>query len=344
MSSTAAGDVRDRFRHDRLWLERLPQMSDGPATFERLEAQLRAWIEAFRKVMGGIALRDENKYLDRAWACWAWHWQTALAAGGDHDGHAVADQVRQGRGFTGQRNLGGDPIFDILLATAFVDRHDAAIDAFCREHQQYCLGVAGKIDGRLKGDHDWWPEFLEELGGFAPRLGDGNEAAGRARKAKLDGFRGRCGLRNWLGTVVRHYLHDRRAGPATEDTAHALAGVAAGPDDVLSTMMSADCKERLRQIIARLRDSLQPCDRLLLDLLLVDRLTKKEAAAVLKIHPGNVTRSCERIVAQLQTGWNNLPGRERRAADDCYPELSTLDWLDILADLSGRQREGPSDV
>jgi hypothetical protein len=71
--------------------------------------------------------------------------------------------IRQGRGFTGKRDLGGDPIYDVLLATAFVDRHNAAIDAFCRQHQQFCLGVAGKFDGRYKTDHDWWPEFLEEL-------------------------------------------------------------------------------------------------------------------------------------------------------------------------------------
>jgi RNA polymerase sigma factor (sigma-70 family) len=338
VSSPTAGDPADRFRHDRAWLDPLLVMADGPGAFAGLERRLRAWLAEFRKGLGGVGLPNEGRYLDRAWACWAWHWQTALAAGEAVDGFGVADQVRRGRGFTGRRDLGGDPIFDVLLATAFVDRRPAAIDAFCREHQPFCLGVAGKVDRRLKEDDDWWPEFLEELGGFAPR------ADGGARRPKLDGFRGRCALRNWLGTVVRHYLHDRRAGRAAEDEGRADAAETSAPGNVLAAVMSADCKRRLSQIMARLRDALQPRDRLLLDLLLVDRLAQKEAAAVLKIHPGNVTRSLERIIKQLRAGWDGLPAREKGAADDCYPELTTFDWLDILADLSGRPREGPADA
>src|SRR5207248_6229960 len=75
-------------------------------------------------------------------------------------------------------------LHDALPISAFVDRHGVAIDAFSRAHQDFCLGVAGKFDRRFKDDHDWWPEFLEELGGFAPRAGNGTGPGEAARKPK----------------------------------------------------------------------------------------------------------------------------------------------------------------
>jgi hypothetical protein len=93
-----------------------------------------------------------------------------------------------------------------------------------------------------------------------------------------------------------------------------------------------------------LRDELTARDRLLLDLLLVDRLAQKDAAAVLKIAPGNVKRAVQRIIRQLRSGWENLPAGEKKAVDDCSPELSTLDWLDLVAGLSGARSEGMSDA
>jgi len=136
------------------------------------------------------------------------------------------------------------------------------------------MGQAIKVRREVAQDpDDYWNRLLCKL--------LGNAVGGGALKQ----FHGHCGLRNWLGTVAKRLawkvVKPKPPQPPLEHGGEQPSNWT--PEDEL----------RLSAAVARIPQwlaSLDASDRALVQMCLLDRLPQKDAAAVLKRHPGNVAR------------------------------------------------------
>ena len=252
---------------------------------------------------------DPGIYLARLARCLIHHWRDAVNVADDGQAEAarVAEEIAAGRGYRRGRKLGGDPLRDVVLAVAVVRRDERATQIFQAEYYPLACAVAAKIHPCLEADPDaWWSKLLDRLAGYPP-------------PAKLDRFDGRCGLRNWLRRVVWNFLCRWRL---TDDESLAMAhlpGPSPLPDESL-----AHFAEIVRLAVA----TLSPQWRLMLALVYVDGLKQNEAAAILGVHPGTVTRGLEKA----------LPRLENSIREIAATQLSQEACAGVFEDLRGNPR------
>jgi hypothetical protein len=160
----------------------------------RVFNQLESWLTTYtvqwcRRKPGD----DHDDYTSRIWRCWSYHWKQAAEASetGLADGWEVAERLCQGRGAVGGGNLGGNPLADVVLAEAVQKRDEVARANFHAIFRDFALAQAASVARHLRDDDHWWNDLVGKLAGDVHPPG------------KLASYSGKCGLQNWLGTVVR---------------------------------------------------------------------------------------------------------------------------------------------
>jgi RNA polymerase sigma factor (sigma-70 family) len=302
------------FEPDRPWLARQRSFAPWDEGCARAQEQLGRWLDGYAGQLGlGQAARAEarGEYLRRLWECWAYHWRKAAGEHGNADGWEVAEQARAGQSPQGDGRLGGDVLRDVVLATAVLHGETEALLCFEREYREHCLRAAGRVRGRAV-EEEWWEDLLDRLGGYSRPPG------------KLASFQGRCGLGPWLGTVGRRFALDRAAsgkGPRAAQELPREVAASAAPAELL--LVSAECLELLQGALRSALARLKAADRLLLHLSFAEGLEGKEVAAVLGIHPGNVSRRREAALGELRdrlSGGAEGP-KDREREHDCLRHL-----------------------
>ncbi len=225
---------------------------------------------------------DSRVLFQRHWECWIHHWQTA---GQEVDGETVAESIEKGVGYVGGGDLGGNPLFDLVLALAVTRRHSRAASRFQDEFFEEAKCHARKLAAVFSREDplEWWTEFFDELGGFS------------GRPAKLDRYNGRTSLRRWVPIVLWNYLRNllRKRGRrnAKEGTL---------PDtvrDAKQEEIPVEEQENFATLSAIFRsayEQLSSEDASLLSLYYDEGLSNLEVASLLAINPGTATRRRKR--------------------------------------------------
>lgn len=308
------------FESDRPWLSDQPGMNTWERGSESLTGQLNVWLNEYLPTVASPELRnalvDDSVPRRKLWACWAHHWQQAIAAAPEKraDGFEIASRIRAGQGGTGQ--LGSNPLRDVLLAWAAHEGDGFALSVFESNHGNSTRILAQSAFPDLKSDSDWWPDFQSNL----VRIGD--------QQGKLDKFAGHCGLGHWLGTVVKRWALDRRRAQSRHrehmeelrDRASTIM-----PLPVADANESADCRGLLVRTIRDALGTLPAENRLVLIRLHADGRTGRQIAAELGINAGNVSR--RKTLAEASLG-DAL--RERTAMNE-----SLADCVNHLFEVGG---------
>ena len=286
----------DVFKPDREWLEGQQGMTPWKKGCLWLKGQLDGWLNRYSEAVCEKPVTEHEEhypcFFRRLWTCWSHHWRQALtkAQDGQADGLEVASQIQSGQGYSGRGRLGGDPLRDVVLAAAIIKKDNRATNHFQSEYSGFLKGLAGKKNPRFLrdtdewGNPDWWNPFLDHLAGYTKPPG------------KLKRFYGKCALRNWLPVVLWRFLTPRRS-PGDADCQPL--------DDNLPPASSVDdparreCVELFAKLVSLAMAELPGQDRLLLSLLYIDGLKQKDAAQVLGVNPGNVTRRKDRAIQAL---------------------------------------------
>jgi hypothetical protein len=185
----------------------------------------------------------------------------------------LVSSLQEGRSSANGTALGGDPLRDIVLAAALLTKDSQAIMVFENDYLGYLTGIASRVHPHFgKNSDEWWNEFLDFLAGYSHSNG------------KLKTYCGRSALRFWLRVVLWNFLR-RRPIPrsAPEITEH----VSPNETDHI------ELNESITLFADLVRDSLQAMpdrDRLLLSMIYIDNLLKKDIAAVFRVHPGQIGR------------------------------------------------------
>jgi RNA polymerase sigma factor (sigma-70 family) len=305
------------FEEDRSWLQQQPGMSPWENGCSRLVQQLDAWLEEY---CGGFGSRlpvgaGRIDYQRRLWHCWRHHWQDAtLTSEGKADGRKVAEQIRQGRGFKKNGQLGGDPLRDVVLAQAVQLKDEGALALFAQEYQGFIVAQARRFEPAGQDATPGWNDLLIELGGYLRPPG------------KLERFTGACALRHWLRTVAQRWFLSRRT---KEKRTTSLDEMMMPPADAATEkqeifLITPECLQLFKKRVAETLLELSDRDRLLLLLKFVDGLQGKDIARVLGIAAGNVSRALEKALLALREALE-LPAKEfesgQQAFADCLAHL-----------------------
>ena len=147
-----------------------------------------------------VSLAREEELQSRVLSCWIWHWETTKR---QRDILTVAQSLQKGRGFAGNGKLGGNPLFDCVLAVSLIDQQNAAYLRYQNEYEQFLRGQAGKVNVRFCSKPNDIPEWWT---GFYTYLVAGDEEV-HSSGAAIDSYRGKSGLKNWLGFTLMIYLY-----------------------------------------------------------------------------------------------------------------------------------------
>ncbi len=297
------------FSDDKAWLGGRPDMIPWDEGTLQLAEQLRNWVEEYsRPVCEAVVTDDHDRwadYMNRLWGCLGYHWQQAVDENSKIAAAAVAERLQEGRGYRRGGKLGGDPMRDVVLSVAMTAGDGRAPTVFETDYYGFSRGLAGRLNRRLADNPDeWWNELLDHLAGYTKQPG------------RLEKFAGRCGLQNWLGTVLWNFLrrwiqHESKltGSPENDDMDQKLG----------STDDTTACDESLQCFVALVRetlDTLPKDDLLLLKMCFLEGLKQKDVATVLGIHSGNVTRRLKKALGQFRD--NIEEAAAKRFGDGSY--------------------------
>ena len=82
------------------------------------------------------------------------------------DGWQVAEQIRQGKGYKKNGQLGGDPLRDVVLAQAIQLKDERALAVFAREYQPFIVAQVRRFQPAGQDPTPCWNDLLIELGGY----------------------------------------------------------------------------------------------------------------------------------------------------------------------------------
>jgi RNA polymerase sigma factor (sigma-70 family) len=263
---------------------------------------------------------NRTNFLERLWLCWRHHWQDALLSSGNSrtDGWSVAQQIRQGKGFKKNGQLGGDPLRDVVLAQAIQLKDERALALFAQEYQPFIVAQVRRFQPIGQDPTPCWNDLLIELGGYLRPPG------------KLARYSGACALRHWLRTVAQRWFLSRRKSErpqaSLDDMVVQPADMAADKQETL--VITPECLVLFKQRVAETLQQLSPRDRLLLMLRFVEGMQGKDIAGVVGIAPGNVSRALEKALLGLREALEEMPletNGGQRAFQDCLAHLLDQD-------------------
>lgn len=293
---------------DANWMTDRLGWSPRAAPVARLAEYVDRWVKRYTAELGIANPGPESQR--RVWTCWAHHWRTAVERAERRaetwpDPCMVAERIEAGRGFTGNGNLGGNVIRDVVLVSGLLGKDTAAIVRF---QDNYRDTITRQVQAaRRPGPEDpdeWWNDLLGALIGLGcePRL---------AR------FSGKSGLVPWTVTVAMRFLADRagtRPAPVGLDPHTPDPATDCGtPRQVIAT----DCLNRLTDRIRAGLAALRPRERLALRLSVLDGLQGQEIARLFRIDPGNVSRLLKGARDAVWAHMSADPGGAE-ATRDCY--------------------------
>ena len=190
----------------REWLAVQPNFGEGWETGCRWVAQmLDSWLERYGKEMelGELDASLRRRYSLRLWDTWGYHWRVAASesAGGVADGGRVAERLELGIRPTTSVTMGGNPLRDVVLAEAALDRSEAAVRLLYHEYHGVFSHEARKAIRQVP-DEDQWQDLVT-------MLVIGSAADVRAGySGRLAGYKGYSSLKSWLRPVARHHVLD----------------------------------------------------------------------------------------------------------------------------------------
>ena len=195
--------------------------------------------------------------------------------------------------------LGGNPLRDGVLAVALSVKETKAIAIFENDYYDYLKGVAFRVHPVFGNDPDeWWNEFVDFLAGYSHTNG------------KLKKYQGKCSLRLWLRVVLWNFLRRRPIPLAVQEITENVSMMEPNRDDL-------ELNDSVTLFTDLVRASLQVMpdrDRLLLSMIYIDNLLKKDIAAVFRVHPGQVGRwenvVLEKFRTELRIRLESLPHKD----------------------------------
>ena len=210
--------------------------------------------------------------------------------------------------------LGGNPLRDGVLTIALLTKENKAIIVFENDYLNYLTGIAFRVHPLLGNDPDeWWNEFLDFLAGYSHTNG------------KLKKYQGKCALRFWLRVVLWNFLRRRPIPTAAAEMVEDVSVPETNKDDL-------ELNETIALFTSIVRDSLQTMperDRLLLALIYIDNLRKKDIAAVFQVHPGQIGRREEAAV--------------RKFRNEIYARIDRLSKKDSTEEIMGGIADNPKE-
>lgn len=274
--------INEMFENDRDWLSRQPRMNPWESGCQNLKAWLIGWLAIYSKrVCDRVVMAGEDRdamYGERLWLCLSYHWQQAAdrEPEGQIDGAEVGDSIREGQGYTGGGQLGGDPLRDITLAVAMQNKDNRATTCFQTEYRDFSRAIAGKLSPQLYRQVDeWWNELVDHLAGYT-------------KSASLANYAGRSALRTWLPKVIWNFLRRQRLGAGAEGQ---IPEHWVGETELVITDERLDeCCQAFVPLVTRALGALQKWERLILRLYYLDGWTQQKIADLFNVTSGHMGR------------------------------------------------------
>lgn len=264
-------------------LMRLNGATDGnwettlAASTASLEGAVRR--HAVRVFDGSLKTDDAASCGARLWECLTYH-LNAGEAGRFHSLEALILTCESGKLFPGPPE---DLIADVILAQALQRGQNRAALYF----QERFMPLVQKTASRFGKDYAAESEnYMADL--YFPR---------KAKPSRISTYKGQTPLKYWLRQVVtRHILSQirRTKDHVAIDEAPEVADHAAA-----SRTDSVDCRELLSPLLRRAVAKTSPDDRLLLKLLVVDKVPQKAVAEQYGRDSGNITRRRQRAAGEI---------------------------------------------
>ena len=240
-------------------------------------------------------------FRDRLCSCVRYHAEQSRGKTDSLD--VIIVTLQNGRSPENQGNLGGDPLRDSVLAEAMTLNDSHAVTVFEKDYFVYLKSIAFRVHAVFGNDPDeWWNEFLDFLAGYSHT------------KVKLKKYQGKCALKFWLRVVLWNFLRRR---PLPE-------GSLEYPEEL--PMSENRNKIELHEIVTvfatLVRGSLLTLperDRLLLSMIYIDQLLKKDIAVIFNVHPGQIGRWEENAINHFR---NEMTRRlEQFPKSDLHEEI-----------------------
>jgi RNA polymerase sigma factor (sigma-70 family) len=277
-------------------------------------------------------------YLGRLWVCVEYH-AARFGEGRPIPPAQVIERLENGD--LGEVKVRGNLLRDVVLAQALQLGEARAAEVFEAEYMPVVRSMARHVGGKRAVDAV--ENFAAEL--VLPREG---------REPRIATYQGRTTLAHWLGPVVanawRTELRHRR--PTISILPEPEGGESPGvrPQPAAASAAELDqCEELLRPIFLAVGRLLEPEDRLLLQMLMLDGVPQKDLARSLGLNSGTITRRRQRAVETILGGTRRLAGQcqRPRQVEDCLGLLLAGDDPELrrgLADVlaAGLRTGSPS--
>ena len=249
-------------------------------------------------------INERDRYVTRVWECLEYHWR-AFAKSGPLRFVDVVDRLENGDLHYGSSDA--NVLADIVLATALEQGEDHAVREFETRYMPVIRAVANRCGGQRAVDTV--ENFAAEL--VLPR---------GERPPRIATFRGRTPLSSWLRSVVVNHVisESRKQKVGTVSVAIDIAT----HDQPERTAEDADCAELLRPLFTNVATELDPEDRLVLQMLVLDGVAQNQLAQALGVSSGTLTRRRQRAARLMLE-------RIQQLADESQQRVSVSDCLHL---------------
>jgi DNA-directed RNA polymerase specialized sigma24 family protein len=296
-----------------------------------IASQVSAAVHAVARQVCGHALEADDSrllpYAKRVWDCIEYHWRRWSTQGPIRWADLMArlragdlglSSYAEARG--GRQIVARDLIREVVLAQALGEQEPCAAELFEREYMPIVRAVACRVGG-ARG--------LEAVDNFAAELVLPRDA----RPPRIALFRGRAPLASWLRAVVINYCtsRSRQRDAVTMETL---------PERPVTDRPSActdrsECEGLLRPLFTGAVDGVEPEDRLLIKLLVLEEVPQHQVARCLGVHSGNVTRRRQRVTSAIWQAVQQAAARHEqpRRVSECLDLILAGDDRDLRREL-----------
>lgn len=292
------------------WICKQEQRQEGVAgnRLQVIEQQLKGTTA---RLVRELCDRDADErtidlYVKRLWHCVEYHWGQLNSSSFES---LLAQLSREGS---------SDVLRDVILAQAIEDGDPQAAHVFENEYMPIIRRIAFRMGGHRAQDcvDNFAAELVLPRGTLPPRIAL---------------FAGKTSLANWLKVVVANYWTSQCRATSSVETKSELAE----PDPTAHTLtlvIDRECEGMLSPLFKNIVRDLDPYDRVLLQMLILDSVPQQKVASALGIHSGNVTRRRERIASSI---WQRV-----KQLSDSQRILTCLDQVLAGRDAALKRRLG----
>lgn len=274
-----------------------------------------------------ISVQGLFGYVYRIWNCWAFHCEKSpnrSPCNGLKVASSVMTNLEQGKNHSGQCDLDGNPVHDVVLAEAMSQHENKAWLRFIQLFQDDFIRKGKKFGV----DEQWWNDFLVYLGFHTASARREREKETReVSQKKIDGYSGHVGLRRWLKVVTSNFLLENIRKEKSYRTRFRLF-----PNEWLTQYASTEEKDRhdespgifmssaFHSLPSRLRETIL--------YIRVGQLTIYQIAKIYQVTPGTVSKWHKKALKLLKRRLSAEGGRYRRVSEVDEHILKILDEPD----------------